>query len=235
VNQRNQRHVLVLVIGCCSFLTIAGLNMLSSPPSSGAHSTFGTREAAPRISILPGTQISLGYSGSYARTNILELPAANPEFVGHWGGLVSNDDLSAAAPLQHVAIVFGRRGNTVYFASRLFSPAGQHVVSKPQVSMVSATEALVRYVSEDDESTYQYSHRFVLLASGKLGYREIVRVADRYSHQLLGIAVRRATLKRVTTPREFSFFAHPGPDDVREAEISLSRQCAHSSHQKALQ
>ena len=188
-------------------------------------STLGASEAKQSSGlILPGAQLSQTYAESYAGTNILELPAANPEFVGHWGGLVNDDEPTVGGALGHVAVVFGRRGDTVFFASRLYSPASQQIVRKPQTTMASPNETLVRYAAEDDEAVYQYSHRFVLLDPEKLGYKETVRIADRQSHQLLGIVERHAILKRVTTIREWSFFAHPGPDDVREGEISLSRQ-----------
>jgi len=225
VNQRNRTYVLALVVGCCSSLTIVALGPLARSSPIVPRSTLGAREAKQSSGlILPGAQLSQTYAESYAGTNILELPAANPEFVGHWGGLVSDDQPIVGGASGHVAVVFGRRGDTVFFASRLYSPASQQIVRKPQTTMVSANEALVRYAAEDDEAVYQYSHRFVLLAPGKLGYKETVRIADRRSHLPLGIVERHAILKRVTTVREWSFFAHPGPDDVREGEISLSRQ-----------
>jgi hypothetical protein len=230
VNQRNRRYVLALVVGCCSSLTILGLDLLARQSPMVPHSTPGPREAKqPSGLILPSAQLSQRYAESYAATNILELPAANPEFVGRWGGLVNDDEPTVGGASGHVAVVFGRRGNTVFFASRLYSPEGQHIVRKPRATMVSAKEALVRYAAEDDEAAYQYSHRFFLLDSEKLGYRETVRIADRQSHELVGIVERRAILKRVTTLREWSFFAHPGSDDVREGEITLSRQYPRSS------
>jgi len=225
VNQRNRTHMLALVVACCSSLTIVVLGLLARSSPLVPRSTLSVCEAKQSSEpILPGAQHSQTYADSYAGTNILELPAANPEFVGHWGGLVSDDQPIVGGASGHVAVVFGRRGDTVFFASRLYSPASQQIVRKPQTTMVSANEALVRYAAEDDEAVYQYSHRFVLLAPGKLGYKETVRIADRRSHLPLGIVERHAILKRVTTVREWSFFAHPGPDDVREGEISLSRQ-----------
>src|SRR5215467_12928729 len=89
VNQRNRTYVLALVVACCSSLTLLGLDLLARSSPMVPRSTLGASEAKQSSGlILPGAQLSQTYAESYAGTNILELPAANPEFVGHWGGIV---------------------------------------------------------------------------------------------------------------------------------------------------
>jgi hypothetical protein len=99
--------------------------------------------------------------------------------------------------------------------------------------MVGPRGAVIEYESEDDEIDYEYSHRFNLLNSRKMAYKETVYLYERHRHHLLEIAEQRSLLKRLTTMDEWRYFARPAPNDIRESEISASRQFPPSSRRKA--
>jgi hypothetical protein len=99
--------------------------------------------------------------------------------------------------------------------------------------MVGPRGAVIEYESEDDEIDYEYSHRFNLLNSGKMAYKETVYLYERHRHHLLEVAEQRSLLKRLTTMDEWRYFARPAPNDIREGEISASRQFPPSSRRKA--
>jgi hypothetical protein len=98
------------------------------------------------------------------------------------------------------------------------------MIRKPLVKMVGAREALIEYESEDDEVNYKYSHRFRLLNSGRIAYDETVRLYERHGHHFLETAEQHSLLMRLTNIEEWHSFVRPAPDDVREGEISTSKQ-----------
>ncbi len=221
-------YVLGLLASLLGLATILGLGQFGGRSSSSPQANFSPYEPAhPSPATLPGPQqlqmrLDLG-----PPSNVLELPRASLDFVGYWGGFIRDAESPTGA--GHVGVVFGQRGDRVFFASELYSPAGQHSLSKPRVRIIGPWEVVIEYESRDDKVDYKYSHRFKLLNPAKMAYDETVRLYGRRGHQLLTVAEQRALLKPLTTVAEWRFFSRPGADDVREGRISASRQFGSSS------
>jgi hypothetical protein len=225
--ERRQGYVLALVAGFLGLATILGLNLLARPSIFSPRARPSSHQPVRLSHVrLPGSQQLQTYSDLYSSSNVLELPAASLDFVGHWGGFTRNTGVPTGHNSGHVAVVFGRRADKVFFESELYSPVGQHILHRPRARMVGSREIVIEYESEDDDINYTYSHRFRLLNSGKIAYKETVYLYERHEHHLLGIAEQRALLKRLTTIDEWRSFSRAGPGEVREGEISASRQLA---------
>jgi hypothetical protein len=97
-------------------------------------------------------------------------------------------------------------------------------VSKPRAWITSPKEILVKYKAEDEQLDYAYSHRFTLLDSGKIAYKETVDLYDRRTHSAEGTAGQDALLDRLTTIPEKRVFAQPSPRDVFKGELSTSKR-----------
>jgi hypothetical protein len=230
MNERGRSVVLALSSSLIGLMVILALNLsahrsiLKYPPKRAS------REPAP-LSPATFTVTQQNQSGSrlYSPSNVLELPRASLDFVGYWGGWVRDYASLAGESPSHVGVVFGRRGDRVFFASELYSPAGQRMIRKPLVKMAGARDALIEYESTDGKVEYEYSHRFRLLNSGRIAYEETVRFYEGHGNHLPEIAERHSLLTRITKIEEWRSFVRPAPGDVREGEVSASTKLR-SSH-----
>jgi hypothetical protein len=193
-------YIVAVASGSLGLVTIFGLNLLAQPSIFPRRANRGAHEPVRLSSdTLPGSQQVRTYSDLYSSSNVLELPTASLDFVGYWGGFTRNTESPIEHNSGHVGVIFGRRGDKVFFASDLYSPAGQHILRKPWARMVGPRGAVIEYESEDDEIDYEYSHRFNLLNSGKMAYKETVYLYERPRHHFIEIAEQRSLLKRLTT------------------------------------
>ena len=220
MTERGRSVVLALISGLLGLAIILVLNLLAHRSLLQYQPNRASREPIT----LAQTQQDQTDSHLYSSSNVLELPKASLDFVGYWGGSVSGSGSLTGERSRHVGVVFGRRDNQVFFASELYSPAGQHTIQKPLVKMVGAREVLIDYESEDDEVYYEYSHRFRLLNSGRIAYDETVRLYERHRYHFLEAAEQHSLLMRITKIKKWRSFVRPAPGDVREGEISASRQ-----------
>lgn len=229
MNERKHGYALALAAGLLGFVVLVGLNLLARPSTFSRPAIPRSHETVHLSSItLPGSQQVGAHSHLYSSSNVLELPRASLDFVGYWGGFIRNSALLRRHNRDHVAVAFGRQDDKVFFASELYSPAGQHIVNKPRARMIGPTEAAIEYASEGDEIEYRYSHRFKLLNSGRMTYKETVYLFERHGHHFLGMVKRRSLLKRLTSTAQWRFFSRPAADDVRQGDISASRELRHS-------
>ena len=225
MSEHKRSIVLTLTVGLLGLVTIVVLNLLAQRSVSRYQLNQGSREPVALSPVtLPGPQQDQADSHLQSSSNVLELRKASLDFVGCWGGSVRSSESLIGEDSGHVGVVFGRRGEQVFFASKLYTPAGQHMIGKPLVRMAGPREALVEYQSEDDQVEYQYSHRFRLLNSGKIAYKETVRLYERQGHHFLGVAEQHSLLRRFTNIEEWRSVVRPGPDDVREGDISAEMQ-----------
>ena len=230
MNERGESIVLALIAGLLGLVTIIVLNLLVHRSILRYQPKRASRKPVPFSPVtLPETQQDQTDSHLYSSSNVLELPRASLDFVGFWGGAVRGSGSLTGEGPRHAGVVFGRRDDQVFFASELYSPAGQHMIRKPLVKMVGPKEVSIEYESEDDEVDYEYSHRFRLLNSGRIAYDETVRLYERHGHHFLEIAEQHSLLMRITKIEEWRSFVRPAPDDVREGEISASTRLR-SSH-----
>ena len=159
---------------------------------------------------------------------VLELPRANPDFVGYWGGSVHTSierfspELTGRNP-RRISIIFGRNGGTVFIASELYAPAEQAIVRPPHAIMRSPRIALIDYVSKDRQLYYVSSYRFELDDAGIIRYLGKVNVYSLNSGVLMGRVTYRATLKRLLTPRQQQLFAQPSSTQRPRTEVSAAR------------
>jgi hypothetical protein len=171
------------------------------------------------------------FSTNGSQADILQLPKANMDFVGYWGGYIHssirrlNPDLIGASP-DRISVVFGRRGDTVFMASELYSLPKQKIVHRPKARVVGARRAIVEYESADNDLYYVCSDRFWLNDASRISYQSTVDVYSRNRRRLMGVVTERATLKRLRTPREQLEFARPGRNQIPRAEISASASVA---------
>jgi hypothetical protein len=159
-----------------------------------------------------------------SESDVLELPKASFDFVGSWGGYTHDTAPSDIDSPDHVSVVFGKHGNIVFFATELYSLSDQRIVSKPRASITSPKDVRVTYKVEDEQLDYAYVHRFTLLGSGKMPYKETVYLYDRRTHRVVGTAGQRALLRRLTTTSEKRLFAQPSSRDVFKSELSTSKE-----------
>jgi hypothetical protein len=231
VNRRRQDYIVkfaaVLLALTCTFDFILLLRSFYDPSvrSFAAHKlSFSPSNEVPgyrRFALVPGSQLA---SGIGSEPNVLELPKASFDFVGNWGGHSHNTGPSDVEAPDHVSVVFGRHGGTVFFASELYTPSDQRILDKATATIVDRREIFVTYKGEDENLDYIYFHRFKLLNSGKMAYRETVECYDRRTHGFVGIAGQDATLHRLTTALEQRAFAQPSPRDIFEGELSTSNR-----------
>jgi hypothetical protein len=172
----------------------------------------------PRFASVPWSQMA---PGSGSEPNVLVLPKASFDFVGDWGGYMHTGSSDVESP-DHVSVVFGRRGDTVFFASRLYTPSDQKILDRPTATIIDRRKVFVTYKGEDEKLDYIYFHRFKLLNSGKIAYNETVECYDRHSHISVGTAGQDATLHRLTTALEERAFAQPSSREILEGELSTS-------------
>lgn len=228
MNKRKRTYLLNFTAGSLAFVVTAGLVLLirsfcePSSRSFGSHKTpLSPVDAQGREwpALVPWSQLP---SMLDSESNVLELPKASFDFIGSWGGY-THDTNDVASP-DHVSIVFGKRGNIVFFATELYSPSDQRIVSRPKAWIVSRKDIRVTYRAEDEQLVYAYVHRFTLLDSGKMSYEETVDLFDRRTHRAVGTAGQRALLRRLTTTSEKRLFAQPSSRDVFKGELSTSKR-----------
>ncbi len=177
---------------------------------------YGSQHTRASISEFPG-------NGSQA--NILQLPKANTDFVGYWGGYIHSSirrfspDLIGSSP-DRVSVIFGRHGDTVFMTSELYSSLKQKIVQHPKARVVGTRLAFVEYASADNNFYYVCSDRFQLNNAARINYQSTVDVYSLNRRRLMGVVTERATLKRLRTPREQLEFARPGRNEIPRAEIS---------------
>jgi hypothetical protein len=228
VNNRERTYVVNFAAGLFAVAVTLGLILLirsfcePSSHSFASHQPLSPAEPPHRpLALVPWSQSP---SKLDSESNILELPKASLDFVGSWGGYTHDIEPSEVESPDHVSVVFGRHGNTVFFATKLYSPSGQKIVSKPKAWITSAKEILVKYKAEDEQLDYAYSHRFILLASGKIAYEETVELYDRRTGGVVGTDGQHALLDRLTTEPEKRVFAQPTSRDVLNGELSTSKK-----------
>jgi hypothetical protein len=167
------------------------------------------------------------FSTNGSQADILQLPKANADFVGYWGGYIHssiqrfNPDLIGANP-DRISVVFGCRDGAVFMTSELYSSPKQAIVHRPKARVVGARLAIVEYESEDNELYYVYSDRFRLIDASRISYQSTVDVYSRNRRSLMGVVTEHATLKRLRTLREQLEFARPGPNQIPRVKISAS-------------
>jgi hypothetical protein len=171
--------------------------------------------------LVPWSQLA---SGLDSEPNVLELPRVSFDFVGSWGGYTHDTGSPDVESPDHVSVVFGRRGDTVFFASELYTPSDQRILNKAKATIINRREVLVRYMGEDENLDYIYFHRFKLLNSGQIEYHETVDCYDRRTHAPVGTAGQDATLHRLTTTLEKRTFAQPSSRDMFAGELSTSHR-----------
>lgn len=193
----------------------------ASPPSPSVASSSLEGPGDRPLATVPWAQLP---SRLDSEANVLELPKASFDFVGNWGGYTYDTAPAEVQSPDHVSVAFGRRGNTVFFATRLYSPSGQTITSKPRAWIADSREVLVTYEAEDGQLDYSYVHRFTLLDSGTMAYKETVDLYDRRTHRPVGTAGQHATLSRLTTAYEKRVFAEPSARDVLRGGLSTSRK-----------
>jgi hypothetical protein len=165
------------------------------------------------------------------QANVLELPKASSDFVGYWGGYIHSSiqrfspDLIGTSP-DRVSVIFGRRRDTVFMASELYSSQTQKIVDRPKVTIASPRLAIVKYESADNDLYYDCSHRFQLNGTAMISYVSRIDVYSLNSHRLMGIVAQRSTLKRLRTSRDQLEFARPSRLQVPRADISASANLA---------
>ena len=174
----------------------------------------------PQAASVPWSQLA---SGLGPEPNVLELPKASFDFVGHWGGYTHTGSPDVESS-DHVSVVFGRRGDTVFFASELYTPSDQKILDNPTATMIHRREVFVTYEGQDANLDYIYSHRFKLLTAGKIAYNETVKCYDRRTHSFVGTTGEHAMLHRLTTALEERAFAQPSSGDIFEGELSTSNR-----------
>jgi hypothetical protein len=99
----------------------------------------------------------------------------------------------------------------------VFSPFSEFSAGTPK-------DLRVTYKAEDEQLGYAYVHRFTLLGSGKMSYKETVDLYDRRTHRVVGTARQRALLHRLTATSEKRLFAQPSSRDVFKSELSTSKR-----------
>jgi hypothetical protein len=229
VNNRERTYIVNFAAGLFAVAVTLGLILLirsfceSSSHSFASHQPLSPAERPSHrpLALVPWSQSP---SKLDSESNILELPKASLDFVGSWGGYTHDIEPTEVESPDHVSVVFGRHGNTVFFATKLYSPSGQRIVSKPRAWITSPKEILVTYKAEDERLDYTYSHRFSLLDSGKMAYKETVDLYDRRTHSGVGTDGQHALLDRLTTEPEKRVFAQPSSRDVLNGEVSTSKK-----------
>jgi len=229
VNNRERTYIVNFAAGLFAVAVTLGLILLirsfcePSPRSLASHPPLSPVDLPSHrpLELIPWSQST---SKLDPESNILELPKASIDFVGSWGGYTHHIEPSEVESPDHVSVVFGRRGNTVFFATKLYSPSGQRIVSKPRAWITSPEEILVTYKAEDEQLDYAYLHRFTLLDSGKIAYKETVDLYDRRTHRVVGTDGQHALLDRLTTAPEKRVFAQPSSRDVFNGELSTSKK-----------
>lgn len=191
--------------------------------------------AAHKVPLLPSNEVSDHRtfasvpwsqlaSGLGSEPNVLELPKASFDFVGSWGGYTHDTGSSDVESPDHVSVIFGRRGGTVFFASKLYTLSDQRIRVKATATIIDRRAVVVTYKGEDENVEYIYFHRFRLLKSGKMAYSETVECYDRRSHGFVGAVGQEATLHRLTTALEQRAFAQSSSRDIFEGELSTSKK-----------
>lgn len=230
VDRRKRTWIVNFAAGSLALAVTLGLSLLIRSFYEPSSRSFAVQKApllasleatgGPRLALVPRSQVP---SKVASESNVLELPKASFDFVGSWGGYTHDTPPSEVESPDHVSVVFGRRGDTVFFATELYSPSDQRIVSKPRAWITSPKEVRVMYKAEDRQLEYAYVHRFTLLDSGKVSYKETVDLYDRRTHRAVGTAGQQALLSRLTTAPEKRLFAQPSSRDVFKSELSTSR------------
>ena len=231
MNSRERTYIVNFAAGMFAVAVTLGLILLIRSFCEPSSRSFASHTKPPlsdvevpdhrRVALIPWSQWP---SKLDSESNVLELPKASFDFVGSWGGYTHDTAPSEVESPDHVSVVFGRHGNTVFFATKFYSPSGQRIVSKPRAWITSPREVLVTYEAEDDQVDYTYLHRFTLLDSGKMAYKETVDLYDRRTHSAVGTDGQNALLRRLTTTREKRVFAQPSSRDVLKGELATSKK-----------
>jgi hypothetical protein len=231
MNKRKRAYVVNFAAGSLALAVTLGLILLIRSFYEPSSRSFGSHKASPlspveaprrqRLAVVPWSQLP---SKIDSESNILELPKASFDFVGNWGGYTHDTTPSGVDSPDHVSVVFGRRGNIVFFATELYSPSDQRIVNKPRAWITSPKDIRVTYKAEDEQIDYAYVHRFTLLDSGKMSYKETVDLYDRRMHRGVGTDGQRALLRRLTTTTEKRLFARPSSRDVFKSKLSTSKK-----------
>jgi hypothetical protein len=231
MNRRKRTYAINLAAGSFALAVTLGLILLIRLFCEPSSYSFASHQAPllatvevpgrQRLALIPWSQLP---SKLDSESNVLELPKASFDFVGSWGGHTHDTAPSEVDSPDHVSVVFGRRGNIVFFATELYSPSDQRIVSKPRAWITSPKDVRVTYKAEDEQLDYAYVHRFTLLDSGKMSYKETVDLYDRRTHRAVGTAGQRALLRRLTTTSEKRLFGQPSSRDVFKSKLSTSKK-----------
>jgi hypothetical protein len=223
MKERGRKYVVEVIASLLAVATVFCLEWLSVPSHTTATGTStSSRIAASAPLIIPSSQAASQDVFSTS-SNVLELPTASLDFVGDWGGFTDSSPSVMGVGPDRVSVIFGRRGDAVFFASELYSPSGQKIIGKPRVRILNPRETMIEYSSEDAEVQYVYSHRFRLLASGRMAYRQSVELYDRQTRGLLGTATQHALLHRLVTDDEKRLFSQPSSDDIHRGTIETTK------------
>ncbi len=216
-----------LVISAIAAGMAAALHLLRlehRPELAPQHPALGPIDSQlPKPSLNGGISETSGQHNAPA--NLLVLPKASTDFLGDWGGHIHssierfNPDFMGSSP-DHVSVLFGRYGDTIFMASELYTSAKQRIVHGPKAVMRGARAVMLGYESADDALYYVCSHRFRLIDPTIISYQATIDVYDLKSHMRLGVVRQNATLHRLLTAREQLRFARPARNLIPRAEIS---------------
>ncbi len=233
MKERGRTHVVELIASLLALAAIVGVTRLSAPSHVAAmRPSISRSTAAPAPLIIPGAQ-QFTSDIFPASSNVLELPSASLDFVGSWGGFTNSGPSLMGVEPDRVSVIFGRRGDVVFFASELYSPSGQKIIGRPRARILSPKESVIEYGSEDAEVQYAYSHRFKLLDSGRMAYRQRVELYDRQTHGLLGTATQHALLRRLQTAGEKRLYSQPSSDDIHRGSVETDKSFASEFSRRA--
>src|SRR5207245_7827934 len=139
MSKRKRIYLVNFAAGSLALAVTVGVILLirsfyePSPRSLGSHEApLLSPVEAPgrqRLAAVPWSQLPSKLDSEF---NVLELPKASFDFVGSWGGYTHDTSPFEVESPDHISVVFGRRGNVVFFATQLYSPSDQRIVSKPR-------------------------------------------------------------------------------------------------------
>jgi hypothetical protein len=228
-----REHRLEVITALLALATIVGLKLLSSALQNTPPGPSTSNETAASCPVMISRSQQLTSDPSSLSSNVLELPRASLGFVGDWGGYTHSDGSLMGVGPDRVSIIFGRRGDTVFLATELYSPSGQRIIGKPRVRILNPRASIIQYESEDDEVIYTYSHRFRLLDSGRIAYRQRVDLFDRKTRRYIGASSQHATLRRLFTADEERMFSQPASGDIHRGSVETTENFTPRPSRKA--
>jgi hypothetical protein len=221
--------VFALAAGIAAALRLTRPELFSAVPHNGGAELLDSQRTDLSVKDIPA--LTPQSPQNNAEANVLELPKASTDFVGYWGGYIHSSikrlspDLIGTSP-DRVSVVFGRQGDTVFMASKLYAAPNQRIVLAAKARILGPRVAVITYESEDHDLYYVCRHSFQLMDVSAIRYEATFDIYDIDSRKLMGIVTQNAILKRLRTVAELVRFARPARNEVPRAEISAREQFA---------